>query len=243
MHVAPKHYFFDLDKTLTTSRSPMAPGHQEIFERLCNTRDVVVVSGGSVEQIREQVTPRFEGKYFVLAQSGNHALDMSGAELWREEISEAQSAVVHETIEKLKRYFSFPVADEHDLVEHRGAQITYSVVGFHADTETKYAFDPDDSKRAGALTALSEDIKALRETGIEVTPAGTTSFNFILLGKHKGYNVARLIEREGWNKDECVYVGDALFPGGNDESVIGVIPTHPVTGPDDTFRFVAAALV
>ena len=66
----PKHFFFDLDKTLTMSRSPMKSEHQDIFEHLCNRFDVIVVTGGSVEQIREQVTPRFEGKYLLLAQSG-----------------------------------------------------------------------------------------------------------------------------------------------------------------------------
>lgn len=29
-------------------------------------------------------------------------------------------------------------------------------------------------------------------------------------------------------KDDCVYFGNALFPGGNDKTVIGVIDTFPV---------------
>ncbi|HWO07548.1 MAG TPA: HAD-IIB family hydrolase [Candidatus Paceibacterota bacterium] len=239
----PKHFFFDLDKTLTVSRSPMALPHQEIFDHLCNTRDVVVVTGGTVEQIREQVTPRFEGKYYALAQSGNHAIDISGAELWREAINEAQSDAVHAFIEKLKRHFDLTVKDENDLVEHRGAQISYSVIGFHEDVEKKYAFDPDEKKRAAALAMLSEDVKRLNDVGIEVTPAGTTTYNFILLGKHKGYNVKRLADLKEWNQDDCVYVGDALFPGGNDESVIGVLPTKAVTNPEDTFQYLAGLLV
>ncbi len=217
----------------------MAPEHQEIFDRLCNTKDVVVVTGGSVEQIREQVTPRFDGKYLLLAQSGNHALDADGAELWQESLSEAQSAIVHDFVEKLKAHIAFPVSDQNDLVEHRGAQITYSVVGFHAPVETKYAFDPDDKKRAAALAAFPEDVARLAEAGIAVEPAGTTSYNFFLKGRHKGYNVARLVKQRGWNVEDCIYLGDALFPGGNDSSVIGVIPTKPVTSPDDTFAYLA----
>ena len=49
MTLMTKHFFFDLDKTLTKSRSAMDAEHQDIFDRLCNTRDVVVVTGGSVE--------------------------------------------------------------------------------------------------------------------------------------------------------------------------------------------------
>lgn len=238
----PKHFFFDLDKTLTMSRSPMEAGHQETFARLCNSKDVIVVTGGTIEQIREQITSRFEGKYYLLAQSGNHALDESGAELWSEALSEPQSALVHDFITKLRAHFAYAETDPNDHVEHRGAQISYSVVGFHADRDAKYAFDPDETKRAQALAAFPADIQALRDAGVEVTPAGTTTFNFILLGKHKGFNVARLIELRGWNTEDCVYVGDALFPGGNDASVIGVVPTKAVTSPDDTFAFLVQTL-
>ena len=39
-----------------------------------------------------------------------------------------------------------------------------------------------------------------------------------------------------WDKDECVYFGDGLYPGGNDEAVIGVIETIPVVNHLDTYR-------
>lgn len=237
-----RHFFFDLDKTLTVSRSPMTSAHQEIFDALCASRDVVVVTGGSVAQIREQVTPRFDGRYFCLAQSGNEAKDKDGTELWREEFSDVQTEAVMRCIEALKQHFAIAVKDENDLVEHRGAQISYSIIGFHEDVEKKYAFDPDDSRRVAALKAVPEAVAELTAAGVEVVPAGTTTYNFLLAGKNKGYNVKRFIEREGWQADECIYIGDALFPGGNDETVIGVIPTHPVKDPDETFAFVTEKL-
>ena len=221
----------------------MSAPHQEIFERLCAQADVVVVTGGSVEQIREQITSRFEGRYFSLAASGNHAIDQHGMVLWQEVIDDSQTRAVLALVEILKKHFKEPVKDQNDLIEHRGAQISYSVLGFHEDVDRKYAFDPDDSRRAAALAAYPADVEKLKNVGIEVTPAGTTTYNFLLAGKHKGYNVSRLIEKEGWKKDECIYVGDALFPGGNDESVIGVIPTHAVKSPDDTFEYILQNLV
>lgn len=238
----PKHFFFDLDKTLTLSRSPMEPDHQGIFERLCNAHDVIVVTGGTVEHIREQVTPRFEGKYYLLAQSGNHCEDVTGAELWREELSQAQLDAIYTFVEKLKAHFNFPVADPNDLVENRGAQVGYSVVGYHANIDVKYSFDPGDTKRAAALAAFPDDVQGLNAAGVEVVPAGTTSFNFIPLGKHKGFNIRRFIDLKEWKTDDCIYVGDALFPGGNDESVIGVVPTKAVTSPDDTFAYLKEVL-
>src|SRR3990167_6118035 len=75
-----------------------------------------------------------------------------------------------------------------------------------------------------------------------VVPAGTTNFSFIPAGKHKGFNVNRLRELMGWEKDECVYIGDALFLGGNDYVVVGVVPTRQVKDPQDTFLLVKAML-
>jgi phosphomannomutase len=237
-----KHFFFDLDKTLTTSRSPMAPAHAEVFARLVQQRDVVVVTGGSVDQIREQVTPQFDGRYYLLAQSGNQLIDKTGAVLWSEVLSPEQVAAVYRYIDTLRTHFAISVRDKDDIVENRGAQIAYSVLGFHEDIAKKYAFDPDQSKRNAALDAFAEERAALLALGVEVIPAGTTNFSFLPAGKHKGFNVARFIEKMGWIKEECVYVGDALFPGGNDETVNGVIPTKQVESPDDTFKFITEML-
>jgi HAD superfamily hydrolase (TIGR01484 family) len=234
----PKHIFFDLDKTLTASRSPMALPHQELFDALCRTKDVVVASGGNREQIREQTTSRFDGMYYTMAQSGNHVVEKDGTELWNEMLTPQQVEATNAFIEHLKQHFAVDVRDPNDLVENRGAQISYSVIGFHEDIQKKYSFDPDDSRRAGALRALDKELVLLNAAGVEVVPAGTTTFNFFAYGKHKGYNIRRFIDYKGWSAADCIYVGDALFPGGNDESVIGVIPTKPVTGPDDTFIFI-----
>ncbi len=239
----PTHIFFDLDKTLTVSRAPMDAVHQGLFAALCAKRDVIVVSGGNREQIREQITSRFDGHYYTLAQSGNHALDKQGNELWNEPLTSAQVTSVMTFVDALKRHFDLSVKDENDLVENRGAQISYSVIGFHEDAEEKYAFDPGDSKRQAALRALPNELKTLTAAHVEVVPAGTTTFNFVAAGKDKGHNVSRLLELEGWKKEDCLYLGDALFPGGNDEAVIGVIPTRAVKNPDDTFDFIANALL
>ena len=86
------------------------------------------------------------------------------------------------------------------------------------------------------------DVVHLNELGVDVVPGGTTCLDFFLRGKNKGYNVLRLIKKEGWLHEDCIYVGDALFPGGNDETVLGVIPTHAVKDPDETFAFVQSLL-
>jgi len=220
----------------------MEPSHQELFQRLCEERDVTIITGGTLAQMRAQATPRFNGMYIAMPESGNHALAKDESELWYEPLTPTQLAAIKQAVEELKTYFNLTVKDENDLVEERGAQVGYSVIGYHEDIEKKYAFDPGDVKRRAALNALPDMVQRLDAAEVEVVPAGTTTFNFIPKGKDKGHNVARLIECMGWAKEDCVYVGDALFPGGNDESVMNVIDTKSVDVPEDTFKFVEEIL-
>lgn len=239
----PKHLFFDLDGTLTRSHAPINPAHVAPLVRLCAEKDVIVVTGGTAADIKKQLGPQLDGLYFSLAQSGGHALDKDGAELWRVQISPEQTTPILDLIEKMKRSFDIKVRDEKDCVELRGSQVSYSVLGYNEDVDKKYAFDPDFSKRKDMLARYPEEVAHLKSIGIEVAVGGTTTFNFTLIGQDKGSNVARLIERRQWDKDACLYVGDALNPGENDYAVVGVITTHAVKDENDTFDFISSNLL
>lgn len=224
-----QHLFFDLDNTLTRSRSPMEPRMRERLAAIPG--DLVVISGASVEQIRSQVG---DLPCYVLGQNGNHAVH-GAVELWRDLLSEAEVAEIFSHITSLNRTWQVP--DEHDLIENRGSQVSYSIYGHHAPVPVKEAFDADKAKR---ITLLRES--PLTSDTIEVKIAGTTCLDYFKKGRNKGHNVARLIAHEGWQREECCYFGDMLFPGGNDESVLGVIETRAVKDPNDTYEQLAAFL-
>lgn len=238
-----KHIFFDLDNTLMLSRTEMAAEHRELFRLLCEKKDVVVVSGAQESQVRTQIPDSIGAAFFVLGQTGNHAFGKDRTVLWQENFSDEQTAQTLAFIEVLKKDLRLQPKDPNDLVELRGSQISYSPIGHHEELSKKYAFDPDASLRRKLIEKHRGEVETLNRTGVDVVPGGTTCFDFFLHGKNKGFNVARLVEREGWDKAECVYVGDALFPGGNDETVIGVIPTHAVKNPGETFEFIAKTLL
>lgn len=217
-----RHLFFDLDNTLTRSRSKITAPMFELLSSL--TQDVVVISGASVEQIHFQLDSL---PCYILGQNGNHATHRE-EELWHETLSHDEVAEIEEHIATLPRTWVVP--DEKDLIENRGSQVSYSIYGHHAPVAEKERFDPDHAKR----TALLATSPLLSDT-IEVKIAGTTCLDYFRKGRNKGYNVLRLIEHEKWEKKDCLYFGDALYPGGNDETVIGVIKTSAVQNPDDTY--------
>ena len=229
-----RHIFFDLDNTLTRSRSSITPAMREALENLrASKRDIIVVSGAAVEQAISQ-TENFPALY--LGQTGNHAYDADEKkELWRESLSPIEKEDIFTHIASIPR--PWKVKDESDLIEDRGSQISYSMLGHHEDVPTKEEFDPGGARRRAMLA----EHPFVSDT-LEVKVGGTTTFDYIRKGKHKGSNVTRLIEEKGWKKNECVYVGDALYPGGNDEAVVGVIDVQPVNNPDGTLAFIQEIL-
>jgi phosphomannomutase len=221
-----KHLFFDLDKTIAPPRQPILP---EMFELLSSIpQDIVVVSGQLGEKIAWQSNDLYAYK---LGQNGNEASDQDGNILWNTPLSDEHRQEILTHIQKLVELLPEKPNDAWNPIEDRGAQITFSPIGNTAPVEIKMAYDPDRFKRDALLTSIpfvSEDLI--------VKIGGSTSLDYIHKDRHKGTNVQKLIDLKGWDKDECVYFGDGLYPGGNDEAVIGVIETIPVTDHFDTYQ-------
>jgi phosphomannomutase len=226
-----------MDGTLTRSRSTIDPVMDAILAKAGRSHDIVIVSGARLEQIQVQIPAA--DVYAVLAQNGNDAYEPFGARAWRNELDWQQKRWIYNwidiSLEVVCDQFEFtpwPIPSVEDLVEDRGCQISYSLIGHNRPIEEKIAFDRDGSKRRKIL-----DWMPFKSGETEVRIGGTTCLDFFLIGKHKGTNVKAYADRKGWIPEECLYIGDALFEGGNDFPVVGVMPTLSVNGPDDTFQF------
>lgn len=219
------HLFFDMDQTVAPARQPIFP---EMYDLLASLpQDIIIVSGQEVEKILWQSNNL---PAYTLGQNGNHATDVAGNELWNIPLNESHRAEILEHIEKLVATIEHDINPDWNPVEDRGAQITFSPVGNTAPVEVKQAYDSDRKKRE----ALMEKVPFLSDE-VMVKIGGSTSLDYIHKDRHKGTNVQKLIDLKQWNKDECIYFGDGLFPGGNDEAVIGVIETVPVEDHLDTY--------
>ena len=215
-----------MDGTVTRSRTVLAPEMKGILQKLLNEGcDVITVSGQGTDAIRTQVGM---GTYFM-GQNGNHTVRVAdNFEMWNEKLNDVEKKEIYAHIASLPKE---EVKDSEDLIEDRGSQIAYSVLGHHEDVAKKEAYDRGGAKRRALLTA-----HPFVSDTIEIKIAGTTSLDYIRKGKNKGTNIERLIHELGWDKSECVYIGDSLFPGGNDEAVLGVIDTVTVENPSDTIQ-------
>ena len=218
-----KHFFFDLDNTITQSETKITKEMQVLLDSL--EQDVVIVSGSTVEEVREQ-TNNLE--CFILGQMGNHAV-FGDEELWFDALNPDKVVEIMDHATSIPRDWDIP--DVNDLLRDMGCQIAFSLYGFSASNEEKEQFDPDGSRRKKILNKYP-----LLSDNVEVTISGSTRLDYTRKGKHKGYNVTRLIEHLAWNPAECVYFGDALYENGNDHSVVGIIDTIEVKNQEDTAK-------
>ena len=226
-----KHLFFDLDDTLTQSKSPIEKEMKDVLAR--SGKDIIVVSGAEIGRIAVQ-TDNFPAYY--LGQNGNDAVDNTGKRLWQDFLTPQEKAAILRHNSQLISLADWYIQNPADLVDDRGCQISLSTIGHHEDIVRKKTFDPHSHVRL----AMLEQYPFVSDI-VEVKIGGTTTFDYFRKGAHKGANVARLIAALGWNKDACVYFGDKLHSGGNDETVVGVIDTIPVDSHEHTLALLQEA--
>lgn len=117
-----------------------------------------------------------------------------------------------------------------DKIEDRGSQITFFGLGQQAPLEAKSKWDPDLKK----CTRLKELIE-VRLPNIAVRIGRLTSIDITLPGIDKAYGIGKLAGLTGFSLKEMLFVGDALYPGGNDAPVRDAgVATIAVRDPGET---------
>jgi hypothetical protein len=123
-----------------------------------------------------------------------------------------------------------------ETIEDRGSQITFSALGQQAPIEEKKKWDADFKKRKQIKAHLEKLIP-----GFSVRLGGTTSVDVTKPGIDKAYGIGKLRDILGVSIEEMVFIGDALFPGGNDYPAeeAGVVSIR-VRDPNETKRVIEA---
>jgi len=233
---------FDLDGTLAPSKSSLDAEMSSLLHDLLGIVKVAVISGGAWLQFEKQVLsnlPQDERltRLSILPTCGTQFFQYTGQ--WKKLYSEDFTALEKEKIvSSLKNAIGkagFRVEKTWgETIEDRGSQITYSALGQNAPLEEKEKWDSDLAKR--------KKIKAILDTLIpefSVRIGGATSIDVTKPGIDKGYGIGKLRDILGIPVQEMIFVGDALFVGGNDYPAeqAGVI-SIPVRGPNETKRVI-----
>ena len=237
---------FDLDGTLAPSKSSLDAEMASLLHDLLSVSKVAVISGGAWLQFERQVLshlPQDErlAKLSILPTCGTQFFQYSGQwkRLYAEDFTADEKEKIVGSLNKAVGTAGFPVEKTWgETIEDRGSQITYSALGQQAPLEEKIKWDPDFAKR--------KRIKVVLDTLIpkySVRLGGATSIDVTKPGIDKAYGIKKLRDILGISLKEMIYVGDALFVGGNDYPAeqAGVI-SIPVRGPNETKRVIEAII-
>jgi phosphomannomutase len=210
---------FDLDGTLAESKSSLDPEMATLLGTLLDLVKVAVISGGNWPQFQQQLLsnlPHDERlkNLSILPTCGTkfYQYKSSWEILYSEDFTSEQKQKIIGSLQKAIELSGFkPERVWGELIEDRGSQITFSALGQQAPLEEKKKWDPDFAKR--------KKMKALLDTFIpefSVRLGGATSIDVTKPGIDKGYGIRKLRDVLGVAITEMVFIGDALFPGGND---------------------------
>jgi len=237
---------YDLDGTLAESKSSLDKEMSALLHDLLGIVKVAVISGGGWPQFEKQILsnlpkdehlknlsllPTCGTKFYKYTDEWKkiYSEDFTGEEK-KKIISSLNKSIINAGFKTEKVWG--------EAIEDRGSQITYSALGQQAPLEEKEKWDPDYTKR--------KKIKSILDTFIpefSVRMGGATSIDVTKPGIDKAYGIRKLRDILNISLKEMIFIGDALFPGGNDYPAeeAGVV-SIPVKGPGET-KLVTEAII
>ncbi len=248
---------FDLDGTLAESKQHLENDVSELLCLLAKEKIVVIITGGSFQQFKKQFLPYFKPNIneeeliyknlILLSTSGSQRYQYSSEiKDWvMTDIEEFPGDIKKEVMNELDKIISsgkfgiVPVIEGDEIIEDRLTQITMSALGQNAPIELKKEWDPNQIKR--------QEIKKILESKlpeVSIIIGGTTSLDILPKGFDKAKGLIRLLNKLGMTIDDMVFVGDAIFPGGNDYSAYEAgIESIKVSGPTESKEIIKKWIV
>jgi phosphomannomutase len=254
-----KLVIFDLDGTLSESKISIDAEMADLICQLIKQKPVAVISGASFSQFEKQFLSHLlcpPENLFVLPATGSAFFEYKnkkGAKatnvgkwqaVYEKSLSDAQKILIRTAFESIFKKFSdfFPRKIYGEQLEDIGLGMTFSALGQEAPLSEKISWDPDHTKRA----VIVDELRPLLP-GVAMTIGGTTSINITASGADKEHAIASLAEYfsipQNRLKEDILYIGDSLFPEGNDYGAIKAgVATQKVAGPADTKKIIRGIL-
>ena len=210
---------FDLDGTLADSKAAIDAQMGELLNHLLQLAKVAIISGGDWPQFQKQVLTFLPQKQYlknlvILPTCGTKYYQYRSG--WKKLYAEDFTAEQKKTIiDSLKQaVIQSGIKTEKiwgEQIEDRGSQITFSALGQQAPLDEKKAFDPNFAKRKKIKELLDKSLP-----DFSITLGGATSIDITTEGIDKAYGIYKLHQTLGIKMRKMIFIGDAIFEGGND---------------------------
>lgn len=212
---------FDLDGTLAESKAAIDKEMAERFAALLTVAKVAIISGGDWPQFEKQVLAHLPKgaklkNLSILPTCGTKFYQYKNKKGWKqlyaENFSDVQKKKIIDSLNQAVDVSGYKAKKTWgETIEDRGSQVTYSALGQEAPLDEKKKYDPDFKKRDKIKQHLE---KLIPEFAINL--GGATSVDVTKKGIDKKYGMHKLHTVLEIKISEMIFIGDAIFPGGND---------------------------
>ena len=214
----------DLDGTLTESKSALSAEMDEVLCRLLSKHFLAVVSGGSYKQFQKQFLSRLHcgeeqlKNLYLFPTNGSTCYvyeNSNWKQIYNEPLSEDERKNIIFNLEEAIKETGIDLSGAYgEIIEDRGSQITFSGRGQDASVDVKKIWDPDGAKRKAIVDIIKTKIPQF-----EIRVNSASSIDITKKGIDKAYAIGKIKEILHVIDDDIVFVGDALFKGGNDSAI------------------------
>lgn len=247
---------FDLDGTLTETKSSLKPDMSRALVALLARKRVAVIGGGTYKQFRKQFVaelrcpPSLCPRLFLFPTTATsfYRYHRGWKKVYAKELSKKQRKEVKQAFREVLKeiHYVHPAKIYGKVIEDRKSQITFSALG--QDIVAKLGAKGVRLKKQWVKknTPLKLKIAKLvqkRLPGLAVHAAGYTSIDVTQKGIDKEYGVRQIGKYLHIPIKKMIFVGDALFPGGNDYAARRTgVQCVAVRGPADTKKIIKKIL-
>jgi len=233
---------FDLDGTLAESKSSLDAEMVALLNELLGIVKVAIISGGGWPQFEKQILSNLPHdevlkNLSLLPTCGTQFYQYKNdwGKIYSEDFNWDERTKIIDALKNALHTVDFNIEKVWgETIEDRGSQITYSALGQQAPNKEKAKWDPDFTKRKKVQKILSESIPEF-----SVHLGGTTSVDITKPGIDKAYGIMKLRDKLDIEIEEMIFIGDAIFPGGNDypPKEAGVVSIR-IKGPEESKRVI-----
>ncbi len=228
----------DVDETVCEPAQEISPKLAEQIAALIKKNySFAFISGTHLAELQRMISANLKEEHHLLANTGaTYAVQKDGiAEMVhnyaltapeKQEIAAALHALIAE-------FHIEPVTSAEDQLQDRESQFSLSALGRHAPLELKKAFDPDGKKRREWVSFLRQH---LHESTYEIRIGGTTTIDITRKGMDKEWAIREFMKINQLSPEEVIFIGDKLYPGGNDYPASRVVDCIAVRTPEETLQ-------
>lgn len=247
---------FDLDGTLALTKSEMDKEMTILFQKLLSEKKVAVIGGGKFQLFKLQLLDPLK-KYktskellknlflFPATSTSFYKFTTIWKKIYAHQLTLEERNKIKKAFKQVFKDigYSHPKKTYGPIIEDRGTQVTFSALGQEVVSVLgrKRGVALKDKWRDEHTATKMKIAKemAKRLPNLEVRAAGHTSVDVTRKGIDKAYGLRQIEKRLKISLKKALFVGDAIFPGGNDYAVTKT-PTDyvAVKGPEETKQII-----